>query len=186
MPDRFFAEEWLPSRFSLGTLRLLGFAIARVLERRRPSSGAFLNRGPHQHPLEATLLSLAYWLIPSVQLTALLGRACAWTWYAVPLGFAAMLVAVPVMWTLVALLLTPAAAAASRLTSRATHDIQALVTPTGMLLLAVASVVLDWPAAPLGWLWIALTIIEIASSLACFALRGAFAALERRLPQVAP
>jgi hypothetical protein len=186
MPDRCYADEWLPSRFSLGTLRLLGYGISRALETRRPTSGAFLNHEPHQQPLEATLLSLAYWLIPGLQLTLLVGRSCGWRWYVLPIAFAAMLAVVPVVWAVVAFLFTPAATVISGRTGRSTHDIQSLVTPTGMLALAVASVMLAWPGALLGWLWICLTVVEVASSLVCLALRRPFAALESRFPPEAP
>jgi hypothetical protein len=181
MPDRLYADEWLPSRFSLGILRLLTFALSRGLEKRRPSSGARLNRDRHQHPLEAYVLGLAYWLIPTLHLTLLAGTAWGPRPVVWPLAFAIGLVAVPQAWVLLALLLTPFASAASKISGRPTHDIQALATPIGMLGIAAASVMLDWPGAVLGWLWIGLTVVEIFATLLCIPLRRRFAALEQRL-----
>lgn len=186
MPDRLYADEWLPSRFSLGTFRLLGYAVARSLERQRPRSGALLNREARQHPMEATLLALAYWMIPAAQLALLAGEACSWRGFVLPLAFAAMLVAVPLAWVGIALLMTPFASMLSARIGKPTHDIQALITPTGMLALAVASVLAGWPGAPLGWLWIGLTIVEIAALLTCLALRRRFAALGLRLQEIDP
>jgi len=186
VPDRRYADEWLPSRFSLATLRLTAFVIASLLVRKRPTSGAYLNRTPQQHPLEAYLLALAYWLIPTAQLALLTLQETGWPGiFALPV-VAALLVLVPLAWVLIALTLTPAARALSEVTGRSTHDIQALVTPAGMLLLAVTSIVRHWPAEILGWLWIALTVIEVVASIICVLLRGRFEALEERLPAVAP
>jgi len=184
MPDRLYADEWLPSRFSLGTFRLLGYAVARILERRRPRSGAFLNREARQHPMEATLLALAYWTIPAAQFALLAGEACSWRWFVLPLAFAALLVAVPLAWVGIALLMTPIASMLSTRIGKPSHDIQALITPSGMLALAGASVLAGWPGAPLGWLWIGLTVVEIVALLACLALRGRFAELELTLQEI--
>jgi len=186
MPDRNYADEWLPTRFSLGTFRLPAYAISRRLEGSRPTSGAYLNREPRQHPLETYLLSLAYWLIPTVQLTLVIAEASGWRWFVAPLALAVLLIAVPNVWVVIAFFFTPLASLISRATGRPTHDIQALVTPIGMLVLAVVSVVRQWPGAALGWLWLALTVVEIIALVTCLMLRRRFADLDARLPSEAP
>lgn len=186
MPDRAYADEWLPSRFSLGILRLAAFAISRSLELRRPKSGAQLNRHRHQHPLEANLMSIAFWILPNLHFTLLAVRAADWRWFVAPLAFVALLVLVPIAWLLVVLVSSPFAAVISRLTGRSTHDVQTVLAPTVMLLLAIGSIAGGWPSAPLGWFWIGLTVFELAASLVCVLLRGPFAALEARLPPETP
>jgi uncharacterized membrane protein len=184
VPDRRYADEWLPTRFSLGTFQLLGYAISRGLEGSRPTSGAYLNRESHQHPLETYLLTLAYWLIPTAQLTLVIadGRP----WFVFPIALLALLFLVPNVWVVIAFVFTPAASLISRVSGRPTHDIQALVTPTGMLILAVVSVIDDWPGAALGWLWLVLTVVEVVSLSACLLLKQRFADLDARLPSEAP
>lgn len=185
MPDRFYADEWAPSRFSLGTLRLIAFAISSFLEARRPTSGAYLNRERHQHPLEALILAVAYGLIPTAHLTMLSWRASASILVTI-VAFPAFLVAVALLWVLFALLLTPVARVVRRMTGHKTHDIQAHFAAVGMVALAVCSIVLDWPGAFLGWLWAGLTVVEIVASIVCLGLTSRFEALDSRLPSEAP
>lgn len=186
MPDRHYADEWLPSRFGLATLRVVAYVVSTRLAAEKPRSGASLSLEKHQHPLEAYLLALAYWLIPTAHVALLLGNAGgSWSWLAAAGSVPVLLVAVPNAWVLLALLMTPAASRIAGWTGRTTHDVQALVTPSGMLALAAASVVCRWPGQALGWLWIGLTVLEIIAVLACVSLRARFAALERRLyPEV--
>ncbi|MGK2858162.1 MAG: hypothetical protein ACSLFQ_13245, partial [Thermoanaerobaculia bacterium] len=181
-----YANEWLPSRFSLGILRLAAFAISRSLELRRPKSGAQLNRHRQQHPLEANLASVAFWIIPNLHVTLLAVRAADGKWFVGPLAFVALLVLIPMAWFLMVLAFSPFAAVASRLTGRSSHDVQTVLTPTVMLLLSIGSIAGGWPSAPLGWFWIGLTVLELAASLVCVLLREPFAALEARLPPETP
>lgn len=185
MPDRMYADEWLPSRFGLGSLRLIAYVVARGLERNRPVSGAYVNRERHQHPLEATLLSILYWIIPCIHITTLVARMSGSK--AVTAGaFAASLVIVPAAWLALGLLCTPVAGAVSSLLGLRRYEVQLRVPPLALLAVSICSVVFTWPSLVIGWLWIGLVVLEAFARVICLALRGGFAALDRRLPAVMP
>lgn len=172
MRDRLYFDEWAPTRFNLSIFRLFGFLVALSLKQRGPAPDMLLSQERYHHPLEGNVLTLGTWLIPTLHATMLVAHTWDISNFGTLIVFVIALLLTPPAWVILTVFLALPARLIAVIVRGSRYDGQTWAVQLTLIVIAVCSIVLAWPSAILGWIWLGCVALNVVASIICLAFRN--------------